>query len=212
MNLTEAIKEGNRAQVEAALAAGESEVQGAPSPILLAMYYQEPEIAHLLRDRKGDLDVFEAAALGDLHQLEKILETDPKAADGFSSDGFTPLGYAAFFGHLEVVRLLLRKGASPNVASQNPLKVMPLHSALDGTRKEMARVLIDSGADVDESQGDGWTPLHYCANSGDVETAKYLIDKGARGDQEDSKGRLPADVAEEKGFTDLAEILRPKSG
>lgn len=212
MNLSEAIRNNDVAAALKAWRDGETTVEGAPSPILLAAYYGKPEVAEALRQEKSELDVFEAAALGDLHQLDRILRVDPHAVQSFSSDGFTPLGYAAYFGHLEAVRRLLRAGASPNVASRNPLSVMPLHSALAEQRKEMARVLVEAGADVGAAQGDGWTPLHYCAYSGDVETARYLIDHGAAGDQVNRDGKLPADLADEHGFTELSEILRPKGG
>ncbi|HEY0866130.1 MAG TPA: ankyrin repeat domain-containing protein [Fimbriimonas sp.] len=211
MTLTEAITAGDVQAARDAFAAGETAVEGAPSAILLAAYYGKHEVAEALRAAKGQLDIFEAAAMGDLHVLESILLSDPHAHQAHSTDGFTPLGYAAYFGHLEAVRLLLRKGASPNVASENPLHVTPLHSALDQGRKEMARALVENGADVNASQGDGWTPLHYCAQNGDVETAKFLLDHGARGDEPNRAGAFPADLAEKAGYAALAEILRPKS-
>jgi ankyrin repeat protein len=211
MSLFESIQSGDVQAACKAYESGERSVEGAPSPILLAVYYGTPEVAEALRGLQGQLNVFEAAGMGDLHQLEQILATDPLAHRAHSSDGFTPLGYAAFFGHFEALKLLLAKGADPNVASQNPLAAMPLHSALANGHKEMAKYLVEHGADVNAVQGDGWSPLHYCAYNGDEETARFLLDHGARGDEANRDGLFPSDLADEKGMASLAEMIRPKS-
>ncbi len=185
-------------------------VEGAPSAILLAVYHGQTDIAHLLRDRIGSLSLQEAAALGDLHELDTLLGQQADLSE-YSADGFFPLGYAAFFGHIDAARVLLEKGAPIDQVSANPLGVTPLHATLANGHKEIARVLIVAGADVDAVQGgEGWTALHYCAYSGDRETAEFILERCPRLDAADKQNRTPAELAEERGFTDLAEILRPK--
>lgn len=208
-DLTQLIRSGDLDGLRGALARDPSlastPVEGAPSAILLAVYHGQTGIAHLLRDAKPDLDVFEAAALGDAHAMERLLARDEGAFDAFSADGFQPLGYAAFFGHLEMVRLLLEAGANPNVRSRNGISAAPLHSALANGHKQIAKLLIESGADVNDASN-GWTPLHYVAHSGDVETARILLDRGAK-PVPNREGETPAGAAREKGFTDLAALL-----
>jgi uncharacterized protein len=189
----------------------EEPVEGAPSPILLAVYRGQIEIAHLLRERKRDLELQEAAALGDLHELERLLGSDAALVDQYSADGFFPLGYAAFFGHSMAVDLLLRLGASIDQISLNPLGITALHASLANGHKEIAMQLVRAGADVDlAQQAEGFTPLHYCAYRGDRETAELLLEGNSLLDAKDKEGRIPAELAEERGFTDLAEVLRPK--
>lgn len=176
------VKQGDRAKVEAAL--GENpELAGATedgaSAVLWGVYYGNVDLARVVADAKGDLDIFEAAALGDQHVFAKLVAQHPDLVNSFSGDGFTPLGLAAFFGHLEMVQKLLQAGADPNVASKNPLGVLPLHSAMANGSKEIARVLIDAGTDLNAASAEGWTPLHYAKHNGDVETEQYLRAKGA---------------------------------
>jgi ankyrin repeat protein len=206
-DLTQAIKSGDAQAVQNAVrenpALATAPVEGAPTALLLALYYQEPNIAAILREaRNGQIDVQEAAAMGDLHRMEAILAEEPRAFDAFSGDGFQPLGYAAFFGHTQMVRLLVSRGADLNVRARNPLATMPLHAALAHGHKEIARFLIENGADVND-EGGGWTPMHYCAYNGDVETARLLLSRGAQ-PRANGEGRTPADFAREKGFSDFA--------
>jgi ankyrin repeat protein len=173
----------------------------------MAVYLGKPHVAEALRELKGNLDVFEASAMGDQHQLSRILEERPDAHREFSPDGFTPLGYAAFFGHIEAVRSLVARGADPNVKSMNGIGAAPLHSALAEGRKEMARTLVEAGADVNAASAEGWTPLHYAAETGDIETARYLLAKGANPSCVRPDGKTPAQVAGDKGYSDLASAL-----
>ena len=58
----------------------------------------------------GALDVFEAAALGEVDRLREILDGEPTSATAYSGDGFTALHFAAFFGGPEAAELLLERG------------------------------------------------------------------------------------------------------
>lgn len=56
------------------------------------------------------------------------------------NDGVTPLHLAAGKGHLEVVKLLLAKGASPDV--KTPAGQTPVHRAAEGGHKEIIELLL----------------------------------------------------------------------
>jgi hypothetical protein len=65
------------------------------SPVLQALYRGDAEAAAAARADRGDrLDVFEAAALGDVGELRRIVAGDPEAVARWSPDGFTALHYA----------------------------------------------------------------------------------------------------------------------
>jgi len=209
--LSEAIKSGDVKSVREMLDTNPSllsmPLEEAPSALLLAIYHGQAGITDVLRSYRPALTLHEAAALGDLHELVRNLALNSAQIDDFSSDGFTPLGYAAFFGHREAVRKLLDLGASATIPSNNPLRVLPVHSALAGEHKEMARELLERGQCWNEASGAGWTPLHYAAHYGDIETARFLLEHDADTSIANSDGKTATQLALEKGHTDLARIL-----
>ena len=60
------------------------------SALMTAAYHQNADMVKLLRDTNPELDIFEAASLGDVARV-RTLQGDPKSATSQSSDGFTPL-------------------------------------------------------------------------------------------------------------------------
>ena len=60
----------------------------------------------------------------------------------------------------------------------SPLYIACCYGRLDG-RLDVARYLLEQGADRDKATPYGWTPLHTAALSGHLETAKLLMVYGA---------------------------------
>ncbi len=89
-----------------------------------------------------------------------------------------------------------------------------LHVAAFANSTDVARWLIEQGADVNCLNPVGITPLHIAAFQNSWETADLLISRGARLDIRDDRGRTPLDVAQECGNTRMVELLElvDKSG
>ena len=83
-----------------------------------------------LVDADPSLAVFAAAILGDVERLDGLVTGNRSLVSALSSDGWTPLHLAAFFGKIDAVRLLLNKGASVTARSTNPMENTPLHLSL----------------------------------------------------------------------------------
>jgi uncharacterized protein len=178
------------------------------SDLLSAIYRGDTATVEALRSAGGELDVFEAAALGDLARVRELVDADASAASAYHVDGFHPLGLAAFFHHGDVVRYLIDAGADVRAVSRNPMAVTALHSAVaDGGDRESALALIRAGADVNAKQRHGWTPLHGAADSGDRETVEALLAAGADPSLTHDDGKTAADVAREKGHDEIARLL-----
>jgi ankyrin repeat protein len=197
---------GLRRLVETTPAAAEARDPSGVSLLMHALYHGYRDLAASIADRKAGLDVFESASLARLEQLQKALQ-DPAAANAFSADGFTALHFASYFSQPKSARLLLEHGASPESVANNPMRVMPLHSAASARNLEGARLLLQHGAPVNARQHGGWAPIHAAAQNGDIAMLELLLKHGADPHAANDDGKSPADVAREKGHTDIVSRL-----
>ncbi|KDO19582.1 TKL protein kinase [Saprolegnia parasitica CBS 223.65] len=120
--------------------------------------------------------------------------------------GRTPLHDAARCGYLEIVRLLLEKGAAIDVKAING--GTPLHGAALHGQLEIVRFLLAKGAAIDVKSKNGETPLHYAAEEGELETVRLLLEKGAAIDVKTKKGKTPLMVAEREGHDNVIALLQ----
>jgi ankyrin repeat protein len=177
------------------------------TPLMLSCYYKKPEITALLLKYVDDINLFEASAAGKFDVVAHQLYNNPDSVNDYADDGFTPLGLACYFGQFEIARYLVLKGADVNQHSNNGFRVFPIHSATAGNYTDIARVLIENGANVNVRQQAGATPLHSAAQNGNLELLILLLEHGAETDVRMEGGKLPADMAREKGFAEIADIL-----
>src|SRR5437870_9678689 len=107
----DAIKAGEfdrvKAMVSAEPALVEARSRSGESAILTAVYHRQKEIVNLLVARGATLTVFEACAAGEIERVERLLHETSGSAIAYSSDGWTPLHLAAFFGHTKIAELLI---------------------------------------------------------------------------------------------------------
>jgi len=87
----------------------------------------------------------EAAGRGDVARARELLDAGTPV-DAPNPDGVTPLLYAAEKGHLEMVRLLLARGANVN-GRDRFFGSSPMNMALGGGHLEMATFLLAQGSD-----------------------------------------------------------------
>jgi ankyrin repeat protein len=129
---------------------------------------------------------------GDTVVLRQLLDDEPglaSSAIGGAHGNRTPLHVVAdwpgyFPDGPEVVRILIAAGADPNV--RNPGKQFaetPLHWAASSDDVDVARALIDGGADVEAADGSIGTPLDNAIGYACWHVARLLVARGARVDK-----------------------------
>src|SRR5260370_38955975 len=130
---------------------------------VIAAFAQEPS------DR-----FYQAIRNNDLSTLRTLLKTSN--ANLKDQKESTPLMYAAAFGSVDAMKILLDAGADAN--AQNALSVSPLLWCAGDLEK--VRLLVSKGADVNARSKQGQTPLLIAAShDGASEIVKLLLDKGA---------------------------------
>ena len=148
-------------------------------------------VAEVASPDNGSLDaltsLLDAAGRGEPARVTEILDAHP---DLVSERGFlrgntgrrTALHYAVGGSHANVVRVLLDRGADPNVRDDGD-NAIPLCFACEKNDLEIVRLLVEHGADVN-STGDmhtmdvvGWATVFGGARP---EIVDYLLSHGAR--------------------------------
>ncbi|KAK7933950.1 hypothetical protein WMY93_004846 [Mugilogobius chulae] len=135
--------------------------------------------------RNSDVDYrfLEAAKAGDLDTVQQLctpqnvncrdLEGRHSTPLHFAADkgGLVPLHNACSYGHYEVAELLVRHGASVNVADL--WKFTPLHEAAAKGKYEICKLLLKHGADPSKKNRDGNMPLDM-VKDGDTDIQDLL--------------------------------------
>jgi ankyrin repeat protein len=99
----------------------------------------------------------------------KSIDVEAKLSDELQ---WTCLMEAAYFGHFDICRLLVNKGAQ--MEAKDVSGDTPLHWAAGSGHLEIVRLLCDHGADIEARNKDEWRPLHYAAHIGHITTVSTV--------------------------------------
>lgn len=130
---------------------------------------------------------------------------------------YTPLIVATLNGHLEVVHILLEL-AEPDLEKEGCVKV---HGELtDGAtalwvaagvgRRNIVKMLLQHGAQVDHCTKKGSTPLRAACFEGRLDVIQYLIEHGANVCTANMYNNTCVMIAAYKNYTDVLQYLLEK--
>ena len=170
---------------------------------------------------EGETPLMSAARTGNVASVELLLAAGADADAAELERGQTALMWAVAQGHAAVARVLLDRGADLHARSRvwdqlentagntNPSGNFrmahggstPLLLAARWGDVATARVLVEAGADVDDTAASGASALVIAAHSGHSEFGRYLLEQGADANAADA------------GYTALhAAVLRGQGG
>lgn len=130
-------------------------------------------------------------------------------------ESYTPLAYAARGGCIEIVKLLIDKGAIAD-AMDDHTRWTPLLQAADQRHAEVVRYLLAHGANINVKAGFGQTPLtaailgsvfSYGPKGDRDETVQALLVGGADVNLQGQFSWTPLMTAVLQGDADLAQLL-----
>jgi ankyrin repeat protein len=127
----------------------------------------------------------QAAGGGDLARLNELLDAHPELIDEPGGEGVRTALHQAVFGKSEAaVKLLLERGANPNIRCEGD-NAYPLHFAVEKNLVPIIHMLVEHGSDT-VGEGDyhelgviGWASA-WPDIPADPETVNYLLAHGAR--------------------------------
>ena len=117
----------------------------------------------------------------------------------------TSLWAACTGGHIDIVKLLIARGADVNkttLTRSTPLRGASFHGFID-----VMRYLIKVGADINTPNCIGQSPLCIAAMRGEVEAVKFLVQNGANTDQHTINGYSVMHLAAAKGKDEVISYL-----
>jgi ankyrin repeat protein len=172
-----------------------------PTSLEMAMTSGEPRLVDLLLAWHADPNartnaanphsltpLQKAAEKGDLHVVTALVAAGARVNDTGGA-GRTPIHYA-LPGHLDMMRLLIEKGADVNLRDSEGAS--PLDDAVWNGNLDAAAVLIAHGARLNEPDTQtGATPVNEAAFRGHTELIRYLLLFHPDLTTADNRGRTP---------------------
>ena len=163
----------------------------------------------LLRVLDDRFPLIKAASEGRTEEVEKLLKISAfkKDIDGqHDKDGSTALIHSAEKGHVEIMDLLLKAGADPNLPDfkgRSPL----IHSASRGKKNAVEKLLSVEGLEVNAEDKYGRTAFTHAAKNGHVEIMDLLLKASADPFHKSFKGQTPLMYSARAGKTNAVKKL-----
>jgi hypothetical protein len=171
-------------------------------PYLLVSQAMHPPLGAL------NNQLIEAVHAGDTPKVESLLNrgADVNAMSPTGPDHYYtyPLTMAIQDDSPKVVRVLLDRGANPNINFRNET---PLMGAADKNDVEIIRLLLSHGANIEERNDDSVTALVVAVESHDADAVQALLEGGASCDDTDASGKSVREVARATDWEDTPDMV-----
>ncbi|RXM27791.1 Serine/threonine-protein phosphatase 6 regulatory ankyrin repeat subunit B [Acipenser ruthenus] len=138
------------------------------------------------RDKSWQAPLHVAAANKALRCAEVIIIPLLSSVNVSDRGGRTALHHAVLNGHVEMVNLLLEKGANINAFDKKDRSA--LHWAAYMGHLEVVSLLINHGAEISCKDKRGYTPLHAAASNGQLGVVKHLLNLSVEIDEANAFG------------------------
>ncbi|MEQ9375658.1 MAG: ankyrin repeat domain-containing protein [Imperialibacter sp.] len=216
------------------------------TPLHIAIEVENAKLVNLLINgganpnlkTKGGLEgtpLMFASSIKDTTISKLLLDAGAKV-NTIDINGDPALNWAAYYGHTDQMRLLIKAGADLSLRSKHgnvvdvvlrlwqadsvaevlrqtslatkiPNQAAKLVNAANSNDMEAARKILKSGGDANATDGLGIPALHLAAQKGYLEMTQLLLDNGADPNKLNRVGQPPLALAARFGHKDMAKLL-----
>uniref|UniRef100_A0AAQ5YL23 Ankyrin repeat domain 6b n=1 Tax=Amphiprion ocellaris TaxID=80972 RepID=A0AAQ5YL23_AMPOC len=139
-------------------------------------------------------------------QADNVVQLINKGAKvAVTKYGRSPLHLAAYKGHIEVVRILLKAGCDLDI--QDDGEQTALHRAAVVGNGDIISALIQEGCALDRQDKDGNTALHEVSWHGFSQSVKLLVKAGANVHAKNKAGNTALHLACQNGHAQSSKVL-----
>jgi ankyrin repeat protein len=169
------------------------------------------DAARLLISKGATYDLTVASALGDIAAVRQMLDDGPARIRETRPHGRRPLSAAIEFGHDDIVRLLLERGANPRWDEPDAPHGTSVHAASRMGNLAMVKLLLEHDADPNEEIDSASSPMVFAA-SAEIRAVLEAYGGEPMLNDEDFVKRIAADPgnSERIGFTFAMNADRPE--
>ncbi|MCA9903471.1 MAG: ankyrin repeat domain-containing protein [Anaerolineae bacterium] len=144
------------------------------TPIQAATHVGNQTIVEYLLAEGAPLDICTAAMMGKREELSAMLREDPTSINARGAHNLPLLYYATIYDRVDIAELLLAAGADINAGVGSNTA---LHGAATFGQANIARWLIDHGADIIAKDFNGKTPHEVAVERGHMTIADLISDE-----------------------------------
>lgn len=182
-------------------------------------------------------ELFDAIRAGDTRQVISLIDRDPSLTRARTAEGVSGMLLALYHGHSSIAELIIERqpdldlfeaaasgrlervrrlvDADPSAVNATSSDgYQPLGLACFFGHEEVARLLLDHGADVNAPSQNSMKvcPIHAATARRSLPIIRLLLDRGADPNARQQMGFTPLHAAAQSGDTEIIRILLAHAG
>lgn len=120
--------------------------------------------------------LIEESKMGAINNILELLKQGANVNAVGENDGWSALMWASRNGRIEVVKLLLEKGANVNYGDKEDWTALMI--AIETRNKEIVKLLLLQNANVNYRSAGGWNVLMQASRTGDIDMVNLILATG----------------------------------